>query len=131
MAKIEAQLVGFHEAIMLNDQGYIAECTGDNLFILHKGKIITPDTSAGALKGITRQVALEIAEELDLPLQTENLTRYDVWNAEECFLTGTAAEIVPVVELDGRLIGDGTPGPVTARFLEKFRARASQEGTFL
>lgn len=131
LAKIEAQLVGFHEAIMLNDQGYIAECTGDNLFILHKGKIITPETSAGALKGITREVALEIANELELPILTENLTRYDVWNAEECFLTGTAAEIVPVVELDGRSIGDGTPGPVTAQFLEKFRERASKQGTFL
>jgi branched-chain amino acid aminotransferase len=129
MAKIEAQLVGFHEAIMLNDQGYIAECTGDNLFILHKGQILTPPVSAGALKGITRQVAISIAEEIGVPLRTEELTRYDVWNAEECFLTGTAAEIVPVVELDGRLIGDGKPGPVTAQFLEKFRARATVEGT--
>lgn len=131
MAKIEAQLVGFHEAIMLNDQGYIAECTGDNLFILQKGMLLTPPVSAGALRGITREVAISIAEELQIPLETRELTRYDVWNAEECFLTGTAAEIVPVVELDGRLIGNGKPGSVTARFLDSFRKRATVEGTSL
>ncbi len=131
MAKIEAQLVGFHEAIMLNDQGYIAECTGDNLFILHKGVLLTPPASAGALRGITREVTLSIAEEIEVPLETRDLTRYDVWNADECFLTGTAAEIVPVVELDGRPIGNGKPGTITARFLESFRRRVSVEGTSL
>ncbi len=129
LAKIEAQQVGFEEAIMLNDQGYVAECTGDNIFILHKGAIITPMTSAGALRGITRGVAIEISRELGIPLREENLTRYDIWNAEECFLTGTGAEIIPVVELDSRPIGNGKPGPVTARFLEKFQARASVDGT--
>lgn len=131
LAKIEAQHVGYQEAIMLNDQGYVAECTGDNIFILHKGKVITPKTSSGALKGITRQVAVEIADDLGLPLVEENLTRYDIWNADECFLTGTAAEIIPVVEVDARVVGDGKPGPVTAQFLQRFREKATREGTFI
>jgi len=131
LAKMEAQLVGFHEAIMLNDQGFVAECTGDNIFILHKGKLITPETNTGSLKGITREVTFQLAEELGVPAATGNLTRYDVWNADECFLTGTAAEIIPVVELDGRSIGDGKPGAVTAQFLDRFRSRATSEGRML
>lgn len=131
LAKMEAQLVGFHEAIMLNDQGFVAECTGDNIFLLKKGEIITPEISSGALRGITREVVMEIAESMQMPLRTENITRYDVWNAEECFLTGTAAEIIPVVEVDGRSIGTGKPGPVTARFLERFRKRASCDGRMI
>ncbi|MFW6217545.1 MAG: branched-chain-amino-acid transaminase [Verrucomicrobiota bacterium] len=131
LAKIEAQHLGYHEAIMLNDQGYVAECTGDNVFILHKGELLTPAASAGALKGITRDTALVIAEELGIPWREANLTRYDVWVADELFLTGTAAEIVPIVEVDARPIGDGKPGPVTARFLESFRQRVRTEGTRL
>ncbi|MGJ3241565.1 MAG: branched-chain-amino-acid transaminase [Opitutales bacterium] len=128
LAKIECQKLGYQEAIMLNDQGYIAECTGDNLFMVHKGTLYTPDTSAGALKGITRQVTLDIAAELEIPVETANLTRYDVWNAEEAFLTGTAAEIVPVVEIDHRPVGGGKPGEVTRRFLEAFRQRVTRDG---
>ncbi len=131
LAKIEAQHLGYHEAIMLNDQGYVAECTGDNVFIVHKGELITPSASAGALKGITRDTALSIAEELGIPWREANMTRYDVWIAEELFLTGTAAEIVPIVEVDARPIGNGKPGPVTAKFLESFRRRSSSEGTML
>ncbi|MFP4069265.1 MAG: branched-chain-amino-acid transaminase [Opitutales bacterium] len=131
LAKIEAQHLGYHEAIMLNDQGYVAECTGDNVFIIHKGELLTPAASAGALKGITRDTALVIAEELGIPWREANLTRYDVWVADELFLTGTAAEIVPIVEVDARPIGDGKPGPVTARFLESFRQRVRTEGTRL
>ncbi|MFT5837458.1 MAG: branched-chain amino acid aminotransferase [Candidatus Azotimanducaceae bacterium] len=131
LAKIEAQHLGYHEAIMLNDQGYVAECTGDNIFIIHKGELITPSASAGALKGITRDTALEIADELGIPWREANMTRYDVWVADELFLTGTAAEIVPIVEVDARKIGDGKPGKITAKFLEAFRRRVCVDGTKL
>ncbi len=131
LAKIEAQHLGYHEAIMLNDQGYVAECTGDNVFVVHKGELITPAVSAGALKGITRDTALDIAGELGIPWREASLTRYDIWVAEELFLTGTAAEIVPIVEVDARPIGDGSPGAITGQFLQRFRARVSREGTHL
>lgn len=128
LAKIEAVNLGFQEALMLNDQGYIAECTGDNVFILQKGKLYTPPSSAGALVGITRQAVIEISAELGVPLVETNLTRYDLWNAEECFLSGTAAEIIPVVEIDSRVIGSGRPGALTARFLEAFRQKVTVDG---
>ncbi|MCZ6673553.1 MAG: branched-chain-amino-acid transaminase [Verrucomicrobia bacterium] len=131
MAKMEADRLGYIEALMLNDQGYIAECTGDNVFICHKGTVWTPPFSAGALKGVTRQAVLEIADDLGVPVKEENLTRYDVWVADECFLTGTAAEVIPVVEVDGRPIGDGTPGKMTEKFLTEFRSKVAKEGTFL
>lgn len=129
LAKMEALQHGYHECIMLNDQGYVAECTGDNIFLIHKGRLLTPASHAGALIGITRQVALEVAEQLGLKVCETNLTRYDVWNADECFLTGTAAEVIPVIEVDGRSIGNGKPGPITARILESFRKKVSKEGT--
>lgn len=131
LAKIEAQHLGYHEAIMLNDQGYVAECTGDNVFICHKGELITPAASAGALKGITRDTVLAIADELGVPWREANLTRYDIWVCDELFLTGTAAEIIPIVEVDARPIGDGKPGTLTARFLESFQARTKKDGTFI
>ncbi len=129
LAKIEARQAGALEAIMLNDQGYVAECTGDNIFIVHKGILITPAASQGALKGITRSSIIVIAKELGIALQEADLTRYDIWNADECFLTGTAAEVIPVVKLDGREIGTAKPGPVTHRVLEAFRRRVLVEGT--
>lgn len=128
LAKIEALQHGYHECLLLNDQGYVAECSGDNLFIVHRGKLYTPASYAGALVGITRQSVIEIAAELGLTLQETNLTRYDVFNADEAFLTGSAAEIVPVIELDGREIGTGKPGPVTARLLEVFRRKVRVDG---
>ena len=131
LAKIEAQHLGYHEAIMLNDQGYVAECTGDNVFVIQKGELITPAASAGALKGITRQTAIEIAEDLGITWREANLTRYDIWISDELFLTGTAAEIVPIVEVDARVIGSGKPGPITGQFLEKFRSRVCKDGTML
>ncbi|MFU8847622.1 MAG: branched-chain-amino-acid transaminase [Opitutales bacterium] len=131
LAKIEAQHLGYHEAIMLNEQGYVAECTGDNVFVVHKGELITPSASAGALKGITRDTALDIAEELGVPWREANLTRYDLWVADELFLTGTAAEIVPIVKVDARPIGNGEPGAMTGKFLDSFRRRVSREGTML
>ena len=129
LAKIEAQQHGFHECLMLNEQGFVAECTGDNIFLVHKGCLLTPASHAGALIGITRQVSMEIARELGLEVVETNLTRYDVWNAQECFLTGTAAEVIPVIEVDARVIGTGKPGPVTGRILEAFRRKAASEGT--
>ncbi|MBV33308.1 MAG: branched-chain-amino-acid transaminase [Porticoccaceae bacterium] len=131
LAKIEAQHLGYHEAIMLNDQGYVAECTGDNIFVIHKGELITPASSAGALKGITRSTALSIADELGITWREATLTRYDIWVADELFLTGTAAEIIPIVEVDARPIGSGKPGPITAKFLERFRKLVCKDGTML
>jgi branched-chain amino acid aminotransferase len=129
LGKIEARQFGALEAIMLNDQGYIAECTADNVFIVHKGEIITPGASQGALKGITRSSMFDIAKEIGVPLRESDMTRYDIWCADECFLTGTGAEVIPVVKLDGREIGAGKPGPVTQRVLAAFRKRVLTEGT--
>ena len=131
LAKIEAQQFGALEAIMLNDQGMVAECTGDNVFIVHKGKIYTPAAQQGALKGITRDTIFDIAADLGVPIEEHDLTRYDIWNADECFLTGTGAEVIPVVKLDGREIGDAKPGPIFKRVLEAFHHRVRQEGTKL
>ena len=129
LAKIEARQAGALEAIMLNQQGYVAECTADNIFIIQKGTIITPAASAGALKGITRGSIFDIARELSIPIREADMTRYDVWCANECFLTGTGAEVIPVVKLDGRVIGTGKPGPITASVLKSFRRRVLVEGT--
>jgi branched-chain amino acid aminotransferase len=131
LAKIEARQFGALEAIMLNDQCYVAECTADNVFIVHKGEIITPAASQGALKGITRSAIFAIAQELGVPIREADMTRYDVWVADECFLSGTGAEVIPVVKLDGREIGTGRPGPVTQRVLAAFRRRVLVEGTRL
>ncbi len=129
LAKIEARQAGALEAIMLNAQGYVAECTADNVFVVQKGEILTPSASQGALKGITRQTIFDIAKELGIPMREADLTRYDVWCADEGFLTGTGAEVVPFVKLDGRELGDGQPGPVTKKVLESFRKRVRTEGT--
>lgn len=129
LGKIEAKQAGALEAIMLNDQGYVAECTADNVFIVQKGEIITPSASQGALKGVTRSTIIDIAKDLGIPLREANMTRYDVWCADECFLTGSGAEVIPTVKLDGREIGTGKPGPVTKRVLEEFRKRVLVEGT--
>jgi branched-chain amino acid aminotransferase len=128
MAKMEANRVGAGEGLMLNQQGYVAEATGDNLFVVHKGALLTPPPSAGCLKGVTRAVAMELATELGVPVREENLTLYDVYTADECFLTGTAAEVIPAVELDRRPIGDGTPGPITRRVIDAFRALTASTG---
>ena len=127
LAKIEAIDAGTLEAVMLNHQGFVAECTGDNLFIVRDGVLFTPPIAAGILEGITRDEIIAIAGDFDIKVREENLTRYDLYVADECFLTGTAAEVVPVVRIDKRTIGDGHPGPVTKRLLEKFhrRTRAS------
>jgi branched-chain amino acid aminotransferase len=129
MAKIEAIQAGTVEALMLNAQGHVAECTGDNVFIVRKGTIETPPVSAGALNGITRAVVFELGAKLGIPVREANLTRYDVMTADECFLTGTAAEVVPVATLDGRVIGSGKPGPVTLNLVSEFRRLTRAEGT--
>jgi branched-chain amino acid aminotransferase len=129
LAKIEARQAGALEAIMLNDAGFVAECTGDNIFIVYQGRLMTPAAQQGALKGITRDTIFSVAQALSLPAEEHDLTRYDLWNADECFLTGTGAEVIPVVKLDGREIGDGKPGPVTSRVLAEFRRRVFIEGT--
>ena len=128
LAKIEANNAGCEEAIMLNAEGYVSECTGDNVFIVKEGHVMTPPLSAGALYGITRRVVMEIAEESGHKVSEPNLTRYDLFNAEECFLTGTGAEIVPIVKIDGRVIGTGKPGRVTRALEEQYRALTKVSG---
>ena len=120
MAKIEAGMAGYQEAILLNFQGYVAECTGDNIFVVKNGKLLTPPTYLGALKGITRSAILQIAEGEGIPAEEKIMTRHDVFNADEMFLTGTAAEIIPVVKVDGRKIGEGRPGKMTLRLMKDF-----------
>jgi branched-chain amino acid aminotransferase len=131
LARIEANNAGVEEAIMLNSDGFVAECTGDNIFLVQKGKLFTPPLSAGALYGITRNTVLDVAKEEGIAFSEPNLTRYDVYNADEMFLTGTAAEIIPVVKVDGRVIGTGKPGPVTAKLLAGFQARTRTDGEII
>jgi branched-chain amino acid aminotransferase len=128
LAKIEANNAGVEEAVMLNAEGFVAECTGDNLFIVKNGALFTPPLSAGALYGITRQTVMEIAETNGLKVSEPNLTRYDLFNADECFLTGTGAEIVPVVKIDGRVIGTGKPGRITRRLEDEYHALTKVSG---
>jgi branched-chain amino acid aminotransferase len=128
LAKIEANNSGCEEAIMLNAEGFVSECTGDNLFIVREGQLLTPPLSAGALYGITRRVVMEIAAESGMKVSEPNLTRYDLFSAEECFLTGTGAEVIPVVKIDGRVIGSGKPGPVTQRLVEQYHALTKVSG---
>ena len=128
LAKIEANNAGVEEAVMLNAEGFVAECTGDNLFIVKNRALFTPPLSAGALYGITRQTVIELAEEAGLTVSEPNLTRYDLFNADECFLTGTGAELIPVVKIDGRVIGTGKPGPVTRRLEEDYHALTKVSG---
>jgi len=128
LAKVEACQRGALEAILLTHDGYVAECTADNLFILRKGRLLTPPAWQGALEGVTRQAVIELAQARKLPVAEEPITRYDVYTAQEAFMTGTAAEIVPVTALDGRSIADGEPGPVTRRMMQDYRALTRREG---
>ncbi len=121
LAKIEGIQAGVIEVIMINHAGYVAECSGDNIFVVRDGKITTPPESAGILKGITRDVVFELAAAQKIPIREANLSRYDVYTADEVFLSGTAAEIIAVVKADGRVIGDGKPGPLTRDLLAGFR----------
>src|ERR1700719_1281445 len=129
MARIEANLAGADEALMLNDAGNVAECTADNVFAIKHGQIFTPPITAGALRGITRAVVFEIAAELTVKITEADITRHDVFIADECFLTGTAAEVIPVVKADGRVIGNGKPGPISTRMIARFREMTRATGT--
>ena len=128
LVRIEAKLAGVQEALMLNDQGYVAEGSGDNVFIVKGNKLITPPSSAGALEGITRNAILEIGEKLGYDVREELFTRHDVYVADEVFLTGTAAEVIAVTTVDGRTIGLGQTGPHTNRLLEEFRKLVIEDG---
>jgi branched-chain amino acid aminotransferase len=128
LAKIEANNGGCEEAVMLNAQGYVAECTGDNIFIVSEGRLLTPPLSAGALHGITRRVVMDLARESGVEVSEPNMTRHELFNADECFLTGSGAEIVPVVKIDGRVIGDGKPGPLTGKLVAQYHALTNASG---
>jgi branched-chain amino acid aminotransferase len=131
LAKIEANNAGVEEAIMLNAEGFVAECTGDNLFIVKGTQLSTPPLAAGALYGITRGVVIELARAAGLQVSEPNLTRYDLFNADECFLTGTGAELIPVVKIDGRVIGTGKPGATTRMLVEKYHALTQVSGELI
>lgn len=129
MGKIEAIAAGAEEGVMLNEQGYVSECTGDNIFVVKNGVIHTPPRSAGILDGITRRAVIELAGAAGYSLIERDMTRYDLYVADELFLTGTAAEVVPVHLYDERVIGDGKPGPITRRLMQDFRQLAESTGT--
>ncbi len=131
LVKLEANRAGVLEAVMMTAQGYICEGSGDNIFIYRKGRLITPPPYLGILEGITRDVIIQLARQEEILVAEEPFTRHDLYVADECFLTGTAAEVIPVTEVDSRLIGSGKPGPVTRRLMEQFRAMTGQEGVSL
>ncbi len=128
LAKIEAVNAGFEEALMLSPSGYVTECTGENVFIVKGAHLLTPPPYIGVLRGITRATVMELGAEQEMDVREELLTRHDVFNADEVFVTGTAAEIIPVVEVDGRRIGKGKPGKTTQKLLQAFHALTQQEG---
>lgn len=128
LAKIEAHTRGAQEAIMLNSDGFVAECTGENIFLVKDKSLYTPPPYVGALDGITKRTVMELARSFGYPVKESIFTRFDVYNADECFLTGTAAELIPVTKVDERIIGDGVPGPITRLLMEKFRQLTATEG---
>ncbi|MFA5116131.1 MAG: branched-chain-amino-acid transaminase [Candidatus Omnitrophota bacterium] len=128
MAKIEATQLGYEEALMLNDQGYVAECTGDNIFIVSKGELYTPPEIMGVLRGVTRDSVLDLAKKNKVPTHEHVFTRHELYIADECFLTGTAAEIIPVVKVDGRAIGEGKPGKMTLKLIKEFKKLTKSQG---
>lgn len=128
LVKIEAAQAGVLEALMLNQQGYVCEGSGDNVFIVKDGKVLTPPSYLGALEGITRNSVIELCERLNISYEERPFTRHDVYVADEVFLTGTAAELIPVVKVDSREIGDGKPGSVTKRLTEEFKKLTRERG---
>lgn len=129
LAKIEASNCGAEEALILNHEGYVSECTGENIFIVKKETLLTPPIYAGALEGITRTVIIEIGGNLGFQIKEINLTRYDLYTSDECFLSGTAAELIPVTSIDKRKIGTGKPGPVIDKIRKGFKLLTKSEGT--
>jgi branched-chain amino acid aminotransferase len=128
LAKIEAANLGYEEAIMLDSLGYVAECTGDNIFIVKNGHLYTPPQCMGSLRGITRDSVIEIGSKNNIGVHEHVLTRHELYISDECFLTGTAAEIVPVVKVDGRIIGTGKPGKITLDLMDKFKELTKKNG---
>ncbi len=128
LAKIEAINAGYQEAIMLDSMGYIAECTGDNLFIVKNNELYTPPQCMGTLRGITRDTVIDIARQASIPTHEHVLTRHELYIADEAFLTGTAAEVVPVVSVDGRIIGNGKPGVISRFLMKEFKKRTEVDG---
>ncbi|MEW5758489.1 MAG: branched-chain-amino-acid transaminase [Candidatus Omnitrophota bacterium] len=128
LAKIEAVNAGCEEAIMLDSMGYVAECTGDNIFIVKRGELFTPPQCMGTLRGITRDTVLNIADRLEIINHEHVITRHEVFISDEVFLTGTAAEIIPVVKVDGRIIGKGVPGKMTLKLIKEFKKATKTEG---
>ena len=126
MAKVEAIHAGCLEALMLNTEGFVAECTGDNVFYVKNQQLMTPESADGALEGVTRNTVIEAAGDIGVPVVCRATTLYDIYTADECFLTGTAAEMIPVVKVDGRAIGDGRPGPLTADLKKAFLGRINR-----
>jgi branched-chain amino acid aminotransferase len=122
MAKVEALKAGYDEAILMSPQGYVSECTGENIFVVKGGRILTPPLSAGALEGITQSSVMSIARDLGFEAAADNILRSDLYIADEAFLTGTAAEVVPITSVDDRVLGDGRPGPITRRIQEVYHA---------
>ncbi len=129
MAKIECIQAGCEEGIMLNEQGYVAECTGDNVFVIKNGQVYTPTIASGALNGITRMAVIEVMREMGLEIHEITMTRHEIYTADECFLTGTAAEVIPAVQYDRRPVGDGKPGTLTAEIIKRFKVLANSTGT--
>ena len=125
LAKIEGHQAGCKEALMLNHKGEVAECTGDNIFLVREGRLLTPPVDAGILEGITRDAVIELARK-SMPVEEIPLTRHDIYVADECFLTGTAAEVIPVVKVDSRPIGDGAPGKITRDLIDRFHKLTRQ-----
>lgn len=128
LAKIEAINSGYEEAIMFTASGYVAECTGDNIFIIKDNALVTPPAYLGILKGITRSAVMEIGKGISLDVKEDVLTRHNLFTADECFLTGTAAEIIPVVSIEKRIIGTGKPGKMTLRLMKEFRELTKKDG---
>ena len=128
MAKIEAAIAGVSEAVMLNQEGFVAECTGDNIFIVKNGVLITPAPHLGLLDGVTRNAVIELAQKAGISVLETTFPRYDLFTADECFLSGTAAELIPVTRVDSRVIGDGKPGPVFKQLLQDFRELVQEDG---
>jgi len=126
LAKIEASNSGYAEALMLDAQGYVAECTGDNIFILKNGELMTPPNAC--LRGITRNAVMALAKKDKIPASEKLMTRHEVYTADECFLTGTAAEIIPIVKVDGRVIANGKPGKATLKLIKAFKTITSKDG---
>ena len=129
LAKIEGKQAGTEEVLMLNAEGYVVECTGDNIFWIKNGTLVTPPVHMGILEGVTRNSVIDLAREAGIRVEERVFTRHDLYIADECFLTGTAAEVIPVVKIDRRAVGDGQPGKVTQRLIAAFRQLANSTGT--